>query len=349
MPGRTDTSERRTLGDAEQATKECAELEVEIPELRAAYEQYFLGLDRLPPSKKHERIKKRVQSLKGQFIRQTALKFRIQSLAQKLVTYERLWDRTIKEIEAGTYSRDLFKAKLHQKKRKDHSKEGNGADADHQFDVDEDLDLSDLDGDLDSALAEASSTVSQPAPVAPAPVTPVAPPLAARPPTGSIPAVKPVTGSLPTIAPVAPLPVKPVTGGRPVITAPMTGSQPALKPAVTGSQPALKPAVTGSQPAFKPGGAPAARPASQPPAASAGAGAPGGLTDQKIKAIYDAYVMAKKRCGEDTRSLTLDSVASTLKKQVPELMKQHKAKAVDFKVVIKDGKAVLRALPKEGQ
>ena len=48
-----------------------------------------------------------------------------------------------------------------------------------------------------------------------------------------------------------------------------------------------------------------------------------------------------------TRAITLDSVASSLKKQVPELMKQHNAKSVEFKVVIKDGKAILRALPKE--
>lgn len=57
--------------------------------------------------------------------------------------------------------------------------------------------------------------------------------------------------------------------------------------------------------------------------------------------------MAKKRCGEDTSKLSLDSVASTLRSQVPTLMKQHNAKSVEFKVVIKDGKAVLRALPKE--
>lgn len=305
------SGERKSLGDVEQASKECAELESDIPELRASYEQYFLGLERLPPTKKHDAIKKRVKSLKGQFIRQTALKFRIQSIAQKLVTYERLWERTLKEIEAGTYSRDIFKAKLHQNKRKGGEKAKSGDDA--SFDVDEDLDLSDLDADdLDSALAAAASAVAKPAVVPPPP-----------PPAVSPPSVRPVTGSMPTIAPVAPLPAKPVTGSRPTITAAMS----------TPSQPGLKPAT------------PAAARPSQPPA-PVGA-AMGGLTDQKIKAIYDAYVMAKKRCGEDTRALTLDSVASTLKKQVPELMKQHKAKAVEFKVVIKDGKAVLRALPKE--
>jgi hypothetical protein len=44
--------------------------------------------------------------------------------------------------------------------------------------------------------------------------------------------------------------------------------------------------------------------------------------------------------------MSYDSIAASLRKQVPELMKQHGAKAVEFKVVIKDGKAVLKAVPK---
>ena len=67
---------------------------------------------------------------------------------------------------------------------------------------------------------------------------------------------------------------------------------------------------------------------------------------EKIRAVYDAYVQAKKKCNEDVSKLSLESVANSLRKQVPELLKTHKAKSVDFKVVIKDGKAVLRAVPK---
>jgi hypothetical protein len=44
--------------------------------------------------------------------------------------------------------------------------------------------------------------------------------------------------------------------------------------------------------------------------------------------------------------MSYDSVAASLRKQVPELMKQHGAKSVEFKVIIKDGKAVLKAVPK---
>jgi hypothetical protein len=183
---------------------------------------------------------------------------------------------------------------------------------------------------------------------------------AAKPVTGSRPQVapgagadaasgRPVTGSRPQIsAPqlngVGPSPelpaVRPLTGARPVVTAPSLAG--ATERPVTGSVPVARPITTGTNPMLRaPGTAAPPRPAPAP------IGTQDGLSDSKIKAIYEAYVMAKKRCGEDTRSLTLDSVSSSLKKQVPELMKQHNARSVEFKVVIKDGKAVLRALPKD--
>jgi hypothetical protein len=329
VPARAELpSEKKTLGDAEEVMKVCAELEVELHELKAQYDQYFLGMERFPPTKHHQRLKRRILELKNTFVRQTATKFRVEQLAQKLTTYERLWDRSIKEIEAGTYSRDVFKARRHLKEREKKQKKGDGED---DFHIDEDLDLSDLgeEDNLEDALAAASAAVSKP-------VTPPVKPVVA-----ALPPVKPVTSERPGLPPPDPMqapPPKPAPGTIPKISAPVvTGSTPALKPATTGSTPALRPATTGSTPAFKPGGAPKPAPVA----------ADGGLSDQKIKAIYDAYVMAKKRCGEDTRSVTLDSVSATLKKQVPELMKQHQAKSVEFKVVIKDGKAVLRALPKE--
>ena len=89
----------------------------------------------------------------------------------------------------------------------------------------------------------------------------------------------------------------------------------------------------------------AARPVSSPPSSAPPSA---NLSDDKLRAVYDAFVKAKRRCNEDTSSLSYEQVATSLRKQVPELMKQHKAKAVEFKVVIKDGKAVLRAVPKEG-
>ncbi len=370
----------------------CNELESDLAELRAAYDLYFQGVDRLPPLKKHDLFKKGYAKLKGSQIRQTAAKFRIETIGQKLLTYERLWDRTLKEIENGTYKRDL--AKLKRKDQRQHQKP-KSADSDSAFDVDEDLDLSDLDdegdGDLAAALAAAEAAAARPSAPAIRPVTslapaitPVTPPGGVKPLTGPVPAVTPLppaggvrltpaipvvtpaggvrlTSAIPAVTPAGgvrsapaiaavgtrppvvtpPLGLKPMTPAIPALTPP--GGRPVAPKISSGNFPAAAPAVparpaTGMAPAFKP-----ATP-SRPPGPVA---ADGGLSDTKIKAIYDAYVMAKKRCGEDTRAVTLDSVSSSLKKQVPELMKSHNAKSVEFKVVIKDGKAVLRALPKE--
>lgn len=282
----------------------CTELESELAELRAAYEQYFLGHERLPPLKKHDGLKKQFMKLKGSFVRQTAAKFRIESIGQKILTYERLWGRTLKEIEDGTYKRDLAKLKRRTQAAAPPKKQKESAEPD--FAVDEDLDLSDLNEndefDLSSvvAAAEAAFTPSV---------------------VSSLGASRPVNGApLPPRAP--PKPQAPVAAAPP---------PPPPKPAPA---PAEKPA-----PVFSPPKNPLTR-------AAPGAHAEGGLSDTKIKAIYEAFVMAKKRCGEDVRTVTLDAVSTSIKKQVPELMKQHNAKSVEFRVIIKDGKAVLRALPK---
>jgi hypothetical protein len=63
--------------------------------------------------------------------------------------------------------------------------------------------------------------------------------------------------------------------------------------------------------------------------------------------VYQAYVSAKKQCKESTAGMSFEQVADQLRKQVPQILSQTKAKAIDFKVVIKDGKATLRAVPKE--
>lgn len=327
------------LGDAESAAKECTLVEADLMELKAAYEQYFLGQERRPPSQLHADLKKRVQALRNTFVNSTPVKFRIQNLQQRVTTFERLWERSLLEMENGTYRRDLFKAKRHLEQRHK-KKNGTASDGLDDLHIDEDLDLSDLDSDgdsLDSAMAAAAEAVAKPKVPAIAPLVPAIAP--------TVPTIAPL---VPGVAPVA----RPVTSsGIPAITAVhpgATGSNPVLKPAgSTGANPALQrpvtnpaikpPGVTGSNPALK-------APPSRPPAP---VGSDGGLNEQKIKAIYDAYVMAKRRCGEDTSKLSLDSVATTLRSQVPTLMKQHNAKSVEFKVVIKDGKAVLRALPKE--
>ncbi len=205
-------------------------LEEELEELKAKYEQYFLGVERKEPARRREELHKRVLRVKEAFTRNTGLKFRIQTLNARYLSYERMWLRSSKEKEEGTYRRDLFKARLRAHKEE----------------------------------ARAS------------------------------------------------------------------GSAPAVKPAE-------------QAPAATPAPPPLPRPAAKTPPP---APAPGAMPEPQLRALYDAYVAAKKSCNEDVSRISYDAVARTVSKQIPELMTRYKAKSVEFKVDVKDGKAVLKAIPK---
>ena len=205
------------LSSSEDLLKECNAVETEIAALKSRYEQYFLGTERSRPAVAHNVLRKRIENLRSTVNRTTAVQFRVKNITNKFLTYERLWNRTLNEIENSKYRRDLFKARLHAKNR-----------------------------GSDGSAAGKSASKSK-----------------------------------------------------------------------------------------------ADRATAPPPSDG-----PGELTDAKLRAIYDAYLSAKKRCQEDVSKLSFESIASKLRKQVPDLMKKHNASTVEFKVVIKNGKAVLKAVPK---
>jgi hypothetical protein len=281
----------RSAGD--ELAEACTALEAEVEELKVKYEMYFLGVELREPAKWREETKKKVVRLKEQFTRNTGLRFRLQSLHARFISYERLWLRSAREREEGTYRRDLFKAKLHGRGKAPLPRGTGGAAALAKKPVapehhdGEDVDLSDF-------RDEVPLLTPSPMPLVP-PAKPAAP---------------------------APAP------------APRAPAAPAAPPAKAPVQPA----------AARPAAAPAPAPA--PPAARPAAASPGRLAEAQMRVLYDAYVSAKKRCGEDTSKLTFDAVASSVSKQIPEIMRTHKAKSVEFKVVIKDGKAKLTAVPK---
>jgi len=184
----------------EKYAEELNDLDEGMSGLQVLYEKYFLGIDRKPPDQERKRISEKARELRTRSISNTALKFKVNTLFAKLISFERMWDRTLREIEDGTYKRDVFKAKLRA-------------------------------GDRD----------------------------------------EPRTG-----------PVKPAAPS---------------------------------------------------------------ISDANLRRLYDTYLVARKRCGEATDGLTFDSMAARIRSQVPELMQKHKAKNIEFKVVIKGGKAILKAVP----
>lgn len=78
-----------------------------IDDLRITYEKYFLGVERVAPAQKHRQLKAHMRRLERHHMRTTALRFRMQGLRAKLVTYEHYWTRILGQIEKGTYRRDL--------------------------------------------------------------------------------------------------------------------------------------------------------------------------------------------------------------------------------------------------
>lgn len=91
--------------------QDVEKLEAELEELRVAYEKYFLGVERKIPDKKHEEIARRIRTSAETFTPNTALRFRLQNLKAKLISYEYYWKRVLREIEEGTYQRHLYRLK----------------------------------------------------------------------------------------------------------------------------------------------------------------------------------------------------------------------------------------------
>jgi hypothetical protein len=89
------------------------ELQRTLERVRAAYEAYFLGIERRPPELERQQLHHRLLETQSVAIVNTALRFRFQSLMQRFTQLAGHWNRTLREIEAGTYRRDVLKAERH--------------------------------------------------------------------------------------------------------------------------------------------------------------------------------------------------------------------------------------------
>ena len=86
------------------------ELETRLERLRALYEQYFMGLEKIEPSVARKDVDRRIYLLRREKIRNTAKRFKLQTIIQRYNTFQQYWQRICREIENGTYKRHLLKA-----------------------------------------------------------------------------------------------------------------------------------------------------------------------------------------------------------------------------------------------
>ena len=94
------------------AEEEMHVLDVKLKQLKLDYDQYFLGSRPREPQQLRSEVNKLIQQYLGTPIQNTALRFRFNSINSRYQSFKRQWDNTLRQIEAGTYKRHVFKANL---------------------------------------------------------------------------------------------------------------------------------------------------------------------------------------------------------------------------------------------
>jgi hypothetical protein len=86
------------------------ELSYKIERVKQLYEQYFMGIEKIEPLTARKEVQRAMLELQQQYIRNTGLRFKFQTMLQKWNIYITYWNRILREIENGTYVRHVAKA-----------------------------------------------------------------------------------------------------------------------------------------------------------------------------------------------------------------------------------------------
>ncbi len=232
---------------------QIGELEERVDRLRALYDQYFMGFEKLEPAVPRKDVERRFAVLRKTQFRNTALRFRFNVVTQKYNTYSMYWQRICRQIEEGTYKRHVQRAQ----------KRFGDARPSPSDEMAIDIELGDFDDiDLESVLAEADAAALAFQKDVSDTVPPEAVPQAPAPP---MPAVRRAAPQQPPLAATPP-------GTAPIrlVGAPAAGDRQARPAALP---PGAKPRIVIRRAGGPPGPAPPAQ-AAAPPAPSAPATAP---------------------------------------------------------------------------
>ncbi|MBN2577255.1 MAG: hypothetical protein JXP73_22020 [Deltaproteobacteria bacterium] len=93
------------------------EIERKMDRLRSLYDSYFMGMEKIPPDTLRREVNRMMLEMQQVPIGNASLRFRFQALTQKWVLHMTYWNRTMREIEAGTYRRDIARAQRHMAER----------------------------------------------------------------------------------------------------------------------------------------------------------------------------------------------------------------------------------------
>ncbi|HUT78996.1 MAG TPA: MXAN_5187 C-terminal domain-containing protein [Polyangia bacterium] len=353
-----------------------ADLETALDRLQALYNQFFMGIEKLEPTVQRKDVERKFQLLRKEKLANTALRFRLQTQIQKYNTQSNYWRRISRQIEEGTYQRDLMRARKRTEQRDVVDLAGRALAA---FDDGNDrptpvANLREsggfhLDDPFDAPAGREPAAPSGPMDVLDDPFdgTPLAPAgrTATHPPSSAREHQRPESRFAQAAADGDPdkTPVPKVGTGAHELhekliadaraasgddgevlaefflrrSVPPPPPGPAAKPAPAPPKPAPpKPAPRKPAPPERPDRAAPAAVPKSSPAAGAR------LDEERVATIYRTYLAARRKTGESTENVTLDKVSRLLKQQL-----SSKENVRDFKVVIRGGKAVIKTVKDE--
>lgn len=350
------TKETLSQGEIESILNE---IEAKMQRLRTAYEQYFVGVERMPPTSMRKDVFTLVLRVENLYIQNTAQKFRSRSLIQRFNSYKTYWTRIERQIEEGTYQRDINRAN----RRNVRQREQQDGQPIVELDLDMDLDLQEI--QLEFEELEAAGAFDKPKhvrePAMPSRNEPAKPEIS----DAEREAIKQrkleelrrqlLGGDAPAAAPQAHAPQAQQPRPQPApVAQPQPQAQVAepvderqakldrLKQRLGGPHRIAEPAVH-AEPAARVVERPQPQPV-QPQRTIQRPAAPSPPTNQDDPArrVFNELIEAKKKLNESTTGLTYESVQKSMQAQTEQLRQTRGAKEVDFKVVVKDGKAFLK-------
>ena len=107
MVDRLPTMQEQLESQKKAMEEELVGLDNRLNRLRVLYDQYFMGIERLPPDMKRNELDKAFMRSKIPRSRNTATKFRFRSVRQRYTSLKSYWDRLSRLIEDGKMRRGI--------------------------------------------------------------------------------------------------------------------------------------------------------------------------------------------------------------------------------------------------
>jgi hypothetical protein len=311
------------------------ELETRVERLRSLYEQYFMGIEKIPPAVVHKDVERRIYTLRREQIRNTAKRFKFQTTIQRYNTFQQYWQRILREIENGTYKRHVLRAERSLASTKTPllpgapPRESNAAE------------LEPASENVGSGRGRKTIAPSSPRHSLPANVR-----HSTLPPPDKIEAFTKALERDLAAALDGDLDFGQLSLGANEESFDLGERSPqptTLRSRVHREGRRLMPPPKPPNPAARSPLPPIQQAPAPPKAKPTKPATASGLTDEKVRRLHQDLVEAKARTA-DTKPVSINALTRKLENTAKQLSEKHAGKRIDFVVVIKEGKAVVRPI-----